>query len=337
MSAQTRISRLTPLLSARWFRLAALVAGAALLVDLAVVAVLHFRRPPLPPALPVFNSPLVIRELQAAAAEMPRDPEWHLRLGLAYLEDGHYLSAIESLNAALALNAPELAVRSALAACYSNLERNEEAVEQLLPLAGDGREGVKARLQLAREYARLDRVEKALEVLAELPALAEDLPAAGDRRRALVELASAYGELGRWDSCLRTAEAVLRQEVDVDARLLAARALLQLDRAEESARYSRAVLQSRPDDSQAMFLRAQALLSLDRHAHRKELRQLLEAVTRAREAPGQALFELGLIYEAEQEWALAADAFTRAHGVRTSSLRSLQHAYENFQKAGLRE
>ena len=44
-------------------------------------------------------------------AEYPRDPNWHLGLGLAYYDDGHYLSAVESLRTSLRLGGPEPLIR----------------------------------------------------------------------------------------------------------------------------------------------------------------------------------------------------------------------------------
>src|SRR5207237_9293929 len=101
----------------------------------AVLGILSLTRKTRPPLSPLFTSAPVIRELQGMVAEYPRDPKWHLGLGLAYHDDGHYLSAIDSLQTTLRLGAPEPLVRQTLALCYMKLDRPHEALRELQRVA----------------------------------------------------------------------------------------------------------------------------------------------------------------------------------------------------------
>src|SRR5438067_504254 len=114
-SAPTSAAKRTPI--ARWARLLAVAGGVALALDAAVLGVLSLTRKPRPPVSPVFGSSPAIAQLQGMADEYPRDPKWHLGLGLTYHDNGHYLSAIDELQTSLRLGGPEPAIRETLAAC----------------------------------------------------------------------------------------------------------------------------------------------------------------------------------------------------------------------------
>src|SRR5947209_6787119 len=81
-----------------------------------------------PPLSTLFTSAPTIRQLQGMIAEYPRDPKWHLGLGMAFRDEGFYLSAIDSLHSALRLGGPEPLIRETLAGCYMKIDRPHEAL-----------------------------------------------------------------------------------------------------------------------------------------------------------------------------------------------------------------
>lgn len=330
----------------RWVKIALLITGAALGVDVAVIAVQSFLRPPKPPMSPVFVSAAAIRELQAMVAEFPHEAEWHWRLGQAYLQDGHYLSAIEAFEAALQRKAPESLVRRALVTCYSNLDRHEDALKQLERLIRLEPDDLGLRLQMASEYAALNKLAAARRVLDAIPRDAQGYPLlkdAGGKLAAMERVAFAYGTLSDWNTCLRLAEQVLRDAKERGAAHVAAgQALMNLGRAAEAAPHFQAALRINPNNPDLQFLRARSLLQATPRERQKdieaEVRRLLESVRKS-DSPlrGQASFELGQIYERHRAWGRAGDAFMAAYGLRTKPLQALQRAARNLLKAGRRE
>jgi predicted Zn-dependent protease len=323
-----------------------LIIVAALGVNVAVIAVQSFLRPPKPPLSPVFVSAAAIRELQAMAAEFPHDPEWHWRLGQTYLQDEHYLSALEAFEAALQRKAPEPLVGRALVICYSNLDRHEDALKQLERLIRGEPDDLSLRLQMASEYAAVNKLNEARRVLDAIPRDARGYPLlkdAGGKFAAMERIALAYGALSDWNTCLRLAQQVLRDaEERVTAHVAAGQALLRLGRAAEAAPHFQAALRAHPDNVDLQFLRAQSLLQATPRERQKdveaEVRRLLESVQKSHSPlRGQASFELGQIYERHREWGRAGDAFMAAYGLRTKPLPSLQRAAQNLLKAGRRE
>lgn len=326
----------------RWARLIIVGALVALAIDGAVLAWLHFRRPPAPPLSPVFGSAAIIRELQSMVAERPRDPEWHTRLGMAYLADSHYLSAIDSLEKGLRLGGPEIPIRTGLARAYTGVDRSEEALVNLTRLSALEPEKLSLRIEMAAEHARVGEAAKAMAVLDAVPRDSSGYPRTGDAAksvRAMERLALAYGQLGRWDRCLQMARRVLKDAGDreVAAHVAAGRALLALGRPAEAASHLRAARRYAPGEAPLQRLLAQALLAQKDAKLDAEILPLLESAVAAGAAPGDAYFALGTLYEKRKDWVRAAAAFTRSHDVRTKSVQSLQRAQKCFEKAGKRE
>ncbi|MCS6860151.1 MAG: tetratricopeptide repeat protein [Abditibacteriales bacterium] len=327
-------------------KIALLSIAAALGVNVVVIAVQSFLRPPKPPLSPVFVSAAAIRELQAMVAEFPHEAEWHWRLGQVYLQDGHFLSAIEAFEAALQRKAPESLVRRALVTCYSNLDRHEDALKQLERLIELEPNDLNLRLQMASEYAMLNRLQAARRVLDDIPRDAQGYPLlkdVGGKFAAMERVAFAYGALLDWHACLRLAQQVLRDAGNrTAAHVAAGQALMNLGRAAEAASHFQVALRAHPDNVDLQFMRAQALLQATPRERQREIepevQRLLESVAKS-DSPlrGQASFALGQIYERQRAWGRAGDAFMAAYGVRTKPLLSLQRAARNLLRAGRRE
>jgi tetratricopeptide (TPR) repeat protein len=316
------------------------VAGAAVL-SLALNAVLYWRRPPAPPLSPVFATPAVVQQLQWMARERPNDPEWPARLGVAYFDQRHYLSAVDSLETALRLGAAEAEPRRALFLCYSSLERHDEAFAQLRRLAALFPDDLQVRLQFASEHARMDEPEQAIRDLDAIPCDPSGYPRLkdpGGRFVAAVRLADSYGRLGMWRRSLELAQRVIHdagdRRPDHTADAVAARALLGLGRPAAATAEFRTALCDRPSDPDLLFGLAQSLIAQRNARNEPEIRRVLETVARDPSAPGQSRLQLALIYEQRRRWLEAADLFVRCHREGVMTVVSLRHAVDDYRKAG---
>lgn len=315
----------------RWLAIALVVTVGTVVVDGTLVLVQNLRRPR-PPRLPVlFASAPAIQELQAIAAEYPADPELHLRLGQAYLKDGHFLAAVGSLAEALRLKGPEAPIRRALAECYANLDRDEEALIQIERLVQVEPRELGHRLRLAGQYAALGQKKLAFDAL-------NAIDVDHESAFSLEQLALAYGELKNWPCSFDRARQALSKGRDSDlAHWIAGRALLRMNRPREAGPHIAYVFARHSDDASLQYLRIQTLMAAPAE-HEAEIQKLLQSVAKSTSAyTGEASFALGLRYERDKKYIKAAKAFMSAYHVGTKSQEALWHASPNFLRGGNRE
>lgn len=319
-------------------RVAAVAAAGAVVVNLGFFLWLQGRRSPAPPLSSLFRNPQAIRELQSLAADLPRDPEVHQNLGTALLQQGHYLSALESLKEALRLGAPERPVRRALAAAYAGADRYEEALKELERARALEPRELDLVLQVAGYQVSLGDPAAARKTLDAVTLDADGFPTLtyGDGREAALErLAGAYGELGEYRRSLEMARRVLADGPNrPSANLVAGRALLELGQGSPAARHLEQVERLAPGQPELLLLLVRAWKLEGSLRNEDRVLAALEKVARTPSASGQVFLDLGIIYQRRKQWEKAGDAFKQAYEAKTDPEVSLAHAYSCYQKAG---
>src|SRR5207302_245063 len=107
----------------------------------------------------------------------------HLGLGLAYHDNGHYLSAIDELQTALRLGGPEPQIRETLAACDMKVDRPHEALRELQRLLALSPGNVFAQLRISEAQDSLDQRTQARAVLDAIPHDTAGYPLAADPKQ----------------------------------------------------------------------------------------------------------------------------------------------------------
>jgi tetratricopeptide (TPR) repeat protein len=291
------------------------------------------------PASMVFVNPRVVQELRRMAREQPRDPEWPLRLGLALLEERHFLSAREALREALAKGAREETVRAALGACARNLEQPHAALAEWQALARLQPRNLRFALEQVQELTWLERKADAAAELDRIAARVDAGEYSEPERAAQEEaVAAAYLGLGNARRCLEYAERARRAApTRTSPPALAAQAQLKLGDPAEALVSVRRALLLRPDDPELVQLLLQALGRQPGGSAEPERYRLLSKLRAAGTATGDNLFALAEMEERRGRWEEAARAYVDAEQKQTQPLEALRRAYPLFLKAGLRE
>lgn len=291
-----------------------------------------------PPLSVVFPSASDIRELQWMAKDDPKNPEWHARLGMAFLNDGHYLSAINAFNTAIAKGEPPTPVRRPLAICLTKLERFDKALAEYQKLALAYPNDLWPRLEIAQSQSDLGKPEEALKTLDTIPLDSAGFPTLTDpdgRLGAAERLAVSYGKLEQWKRTLEISLKVLAESPNrTGARIGAAKALFTLQRPAEAVSYLEGDLGEFGKAPDVQYLQAVVLSARGRKADKDRIQRLLEAAAGSGVAPGDTFVRLGHLYEEKGQWEKAGAAFSRANDVRTQSVASLRRAYPNYVRAG---
>lgn len=310
-------------------------------MDVAVLAVLHARRPK-PDPLPAFLAESSrIQQLHAMSLEQPADPQWPALLGRELLQAGHHLSAIDALERALQQGAPERDILRPLGAAYSLVDQNHEALRIWNRLATLEPESLEPDLLAAIEHHRMGERPEALKKLSAVSLDASGSPVKripGGASVALERMGSVYADLGAWPEVRRVELALRRTAAGVAAAdALRVRRALASGSAADAIAPARALLSLRPEDPNLKLLLAQSLLRAGRATDRGEVGRLLEAVAAAGPAPGQVHFELARIREGQSRFRDAAESYVRAYNAGINSAESLRSASRCFLKVGALE
>ncbi len=299
------------------------------------------RRPPAERLPPIFRSTLGLPELFQLRKERPRESEWTARLALWFYEAGHYLTALEYLDEAIAAGAPPGRLLPYRAIILGNLDRHAESAAVLREIIRTDPNALAPRLQLATELLAEGRQDEALRTLRAIPVdpkglplpLDPDGPAGGAAR-----LAATYETLGATREAERLALTALSVAPGhADAHLVYGRQLLRRGQARAAGEHFADALARRPDDYPIQLLRARSLLAGAKEARPGELRALLEHIAGRPGAPSQTNYELATIYFREGKWKRAAELFRAASGGTLTTPETLGRASTAFAKAGDQE
>lgn len=213
-----------------------------------------------------------VEHYSAALALAPDDPSLHYNLGTVLVEKGQDEQAIRHFRAALELAEDYHNARFNLATALAKQERFEEAEPHWRRLLETEENDPATRFYAAHTYFRLGRNERAAILLEGL--VAED----GHRTRARLLLARLRLTTGDPDAARQQFEAVLATpggdpESRHTARLELARLAGRGGRFDEAVALYDVLLSERPDDDEARFARAMALLLAERYG---EARKRLE-------------------------------------------------------------
>ena len=181
--------------------------------------------------------------------------------GEILLELGSAEEALSSLQQALNKNERSVYRRLLLGSALTRLERNEEALaeydriikkEQNAPL-------IFVRVQKAVVLRELDRIDEAIEELLHCLEISPYFPPAH------IELGKTFYDLGEIDKALEKAEQALSLEsTNSDALILKGKVLLKRGRIEEAEKIFRSLQQKHPDSVEITSEHSDALVLLDR-------------------------------------------------------------------------
>ena len=314
-----------------------------------------------PPSV-LFSNVSQIQEIEAVIQDEPRDPKWRLRLGEAYVRDGHYLTAIETLNAALAQGAPETEVRKQLRTCYLRLERPELAVKESQRLLSLHPRELWPVLSLAYAYLDADRRGDAMKLLAAVPLDEQGRPLVGteppevreqrfqssqgveqrmrandaevldqDPAQQRESLTTAFIRAGDWKRALDLSrKAILYAPERVGGYVAAGQALTALGRASETVALFKPLRMS----GDFRYLSGTALLARNAPGDRTFAEKEFEEAVRLSPTLGRAWAELAKLRAARGKWLGAAEAFSRADDYGAEKPRARRMAAEAALRAG---
>jgi len=340
--------------------------GVALLLCLCAAYYYWFfvRSASLPPSV-LFTSGSQIREIEAVIQDEPRDPKWKLDLGEAYVRDGHYLTAIETLESALAQGAPETEVRKQLRICYLRLERPELAIQESQRLLKLNPHELWPVLSLAYAYLDADRRGDAVKLLAAVPLDAQGRPLVGaespeirerrfqssqgveqrmrandaevldqDPAQQRESLTTACIRAGDWPRALDLArKAILYAPERVGGYVAAGQALMALGRTAESVPLFKPLRLS----GDFRYLSGTALLARNEPGDRAAAEKEFEEAVRLSPTLGRAWAELARLRAAHGKWLAAAEAYSRADDYGAEKPRARRMAADAAMRAGQRD
>jgi Flp pilus assembly protein TadD len=321
-----------------------------------------FLRPAPRPASVLFASAGQIREIEAVIQDEPKDPKWRLRLGEAYVRDGHYLTAIETLNGALAQGAPETEVRKQLRICYLRLERPELAIRESQRLRELNPHDLWPVLSLAYAYLDADRRTDAVKVLATVQVDEQGRPLVGNespeerqkrfqsfqgveqRMRAndaevldedpaqqRESLTTAFIRAGDWPRALELARKAIQYAPErVGGYVAAGQALTALGRTAETVALFKPLRLS----GDFRYLSGTALLARAAPGDRAAAETEFEEAVRLTPTLGRAWAELAKLRAARGKWLAAAEAYSRADDYGAEKPRARRMASEAAERAG---
>jgi tetratricopeptide (TPR) repeat protein len=325
----------------RYLCIVLIAAGVASAANFAVVWWMNVNAPPAPPVAPILVEQKAIRELERMAVEQPRDADWPLRLGQAYQDEGHYMSAVEAFRKALKLGSESAFVHQALAVCLTRLERFEEAEKEQAKVIQLNPTDLAGELGMIQIHITKGDSKRALAGLKNIRLDESGYPVKIDpagKYAALERIASMYGVLEEWDRAYALALKVLKDAGSrPDANVIAARHLLQKGNAKTALGHLRAALSNRkaPPELDSLFVKA--LLTVGGPQNETLALSRIQEMATANTATGEDFYQLGELLEKRKQWGPAARAFDRAGRLRTRTGVSLKKAYENFERAQLRE
>jgi len=344
----------------RWVRLGTAVAvGAAALAG--IYYYLFFLRSPERPSV-LFAHGDKILNLQLVVADEPDNPKWKLKLANAYLVDGHYLSAVAVLKAALRQGADEEAARRLLGTAYRNLAQYQLAIPEARRVQELSPHTLGPRLALAHLYLDLGQKDKARQVLDSIPTDEQGRPLIGKQPPAeraekyrsdqmqikMLEmtdpaameddpamqreaLALAYGEAEDWERSLWLAERSVKYEpARFGGYVSAGQALMALGRAGEAVRFFKPV----PVNGSFRYLTALALRARNRPGDADAAEAELQEAVRLDPTLGRAWWDLAQIHQRRDEWLEAAEGYAKANQYGVERPRTLKLAVEASRKAG---
>jgi tetratricopeptide (TPR) repeat protein len=317
--------------------LALALAGLVLIGAVAVFMPRRPKRPPSPP--PLFSNPAPLLALQEEARRRPEDAPLQARLGQAYLERGHYLSATEPLGEALRLGGDEVAVRCDLARCFLALRQPEEALRELALAVEQAPRDLALRIELSEAHARLQQRAPALAALDSFPRDDAGYPVSsepGGSLAAAERMATAYARLEGWKQGLALARLLLADAGrTVASCVLAGKALLGLGRSKEAGEYLRQALRLRPADPDVAALCAQAALTA--REPDAVVQPLLELASTSDNAPLWVRLELGRSLQRQGRWERAAEVFQKACDSAEDPAPAQLGASESLARSGHRD
>lgn len=290
---------------------------------------------------PLFTAPIAIRDLQEMVERHPREREWTDRLAIAYVQQGHYLSAIEMLERSLGMEGPQLDARRAMVLCLNRLERYEEALPHLHALVEIQPEAFDLRLALAEQHRLIGNRRAGKAVLDEIPRDAYGYPLEKDvasQAAAMEGLAAAYGLLGYWEDCARLARQLIKDTPSRwGAHVILGKSLLSRGQTEAAVRHIRLGMRTDVNDPDLKYLLATALQQRGRAGDLPEIKRLLLETISKKRMHGRAWYEMGLICRKEKNWSRAAQSFSNAYNLGVDQRACLKYQSEALAHIGNRE
>lgn len=321
-----------------------------------------FVRDTSPPVSILFENAAQIREIEAIVRDEPRDPSWRLRLGEAYVRDGHYLTAIETLKQALAQGASETDVRKQLRTCYHELERPELVVREARRLKALNPQELWPTLSLAYAYLDADQRGEAIKILAAVPVDEKGRPLVGaespdarekrfqssqgveqrmraddaelldqDPAQQRESLATAFVRVGDWPRALALSQKAIRYAPErVGGYVAAGQSLIALGRTAETVALFKPLRLS----GDFRYLSGIALLARNEPGDRATAEQEFEEAVRLSPTLGRAWAELARLREKKGNWLGAAEAYSRADDYGAEKPRARRLAADAAARAG---
>src|SRR5688500_4954907 len=232
------------------------IAAVAVLVDAAILSVLHSRnRIAYPAVLPNIAH---LRDLRGFVNDEPNNAELRLALAQAYLRETHYQSAREEFDHALRLGADEWTCRTGRAQADLRIERYERAAAHFRPLLRLRPEATETYLALAEMQQHSDDGDAANRTLDAVPRDSDGLPRTKGRPDSLTAaelLATAYSHIDRWEQTLSLLRQCLeRQPSRLSSRIMLGKALHATGRPLQALPYLQEAAKTQPDSAELVCL-----------------------------------------------------------------------------------
>ena len=315
------------------------VAAVVVLVDAAILAMLHSRNQiPHPAVLPHVPH---LRDLLGLVKDDPRNSELRLALAQVYLRENHYQSARGEFDLALQLGADEWACRTGRAQANLKIERYERAAEDIRHLIRLRPEAIETYLTLAEMQQHSDGWSAANRTLDSIPRDSDGLPKTNGRPDSLTAaelLATAYSHIDRWDKTLALVRKCLEREPSrPSSRIMLGKALHATGRPVEAISYLQEAAKTQPDSAELVYLLGTAYLA------RKEARDEDRALTCFQRAVvldgkhGGATLALARILDRRKMYEAAAVAYYRAYKLGMEGELPLLRSSEMMLRTGKKE
>lgn len=319
-----------------------------------------FLRAPASPSV-LFHDAQQIADLQILTRDEPNNPEWHVRLANAYVTEGHFLSAIDSLKTALRLGGDEEAVLRRLGVCYTQVGQHDltlAAAKRIRELSPDTLGPI---LAVAHAHMDVGEFDEARQVILGVQVDEQGRPLIGskspeereqesiERRQRLAgtttppaagaeeedpalqrqALLSALDRLGDYERSLQLARKAIRHSPSrLGGYVAAGKALMALGRAGEAVEFFKPV----PLSPEFRYLEAMCLLSRGGPGDEERAEKELEEAVRRQPDHGRAWWELAHLRAAHGEWASASAAYAGAHQYGVERPRALKLAIAMAEK-----
>lgn len=290
---------------------------------------------------PLFSAPIAVRDLQEMVDRYPRERDWIDRLAIAYVQQGHYLSAIEMLERSLAMEGPQVDARRAMVLCLNRLERYQEALPHLRTLIEIQPDSFDLRLDLAEQHRLIGDRSAGKAVLDKIPRDMYGYPhekEVTNQAASMERLAAAYGLLGYWDDCARLARQLIKDTPSRwGAHVVLGKSLLSRNQTEAAVRHIRLGMRADATDPDLKYLLATALQQRGRASDLPEIKRLLLETISKKRMHGRAWYEMGLICRRERNWNRAAQSFRNAYSLGVDQRACLKYQSEALGHLGNRE